>query len=214
MNYILTGIIIVIICIIICFFAFRFYAHNKFSISLILILLLGLIVRLYVADDNYLHTWDEKYHALVAKNLINHPLKPTLYDNPILSYNYSNWVENHVWLEKGPIPLWTIALSINIFGNTDIAVRIPSLIISILSIYLTFLIGSSLFDKKIGLLAAFFHSINGLLIEIATGRVSSDHIETFFIFFIELAVYLSIISIIRKKSILFSHRREVFAPEL
>ncbi|MCX6234514.1 MAG: glycosyltransferase family 39 protein [Bacteroidetes bacterium] len=204
MSNIILGIAIIVICTIICLIALRFYKHKKYSIVLMLILFVGLILRIYVSNDSYLHAWDERYHALVAKNLIKHPLKPTLYDNPVLSYDYNNWVANHIWLDKGPIPLWVIAISINILGNTDIAVRIPSIIISLISIYLTFLIGTLLFDKKVGLLAAFFHSINGLIIEVAGGRVSSDHVETFFIFFIELAVLISIIAIIKKKGILFS----------
>jgi 4-amino-4-deoxy-L-arabinose transferase len=140
----------------------------------------------------------------VAKNLLSHPLRPTLYDNPILPYDYKNWCGNHIWLSKGPVPLWSMAIAIKIFGNNDFGIRIPSIIVSIFSIYLTFLIGKTLFDKRIGLLSAFFHSVNGLLIEVAGGRESSDHIETFFIFFIELAIYFSIIAIHRNKKLFFS----------
>ena len=204
MNNIIAGTTIIIACIIIYIVAWRFYKQSKYSIVLLLILFAGLILRVYVSNDSYLHTWDERYHALVAKNLTKHPLKPTLYDNPVLSYKPNDWVANHVWLEKGPIPLWTMAISISIFGNTDIAVRIPSILISLLSIYLTFLIGTLLFNKKVGLLSAFFHSINGLIIEVAGGKVSSDHVETFFIFFIELAGLLSVIAIIKNKNILFT----------
>ncbi|HLN53333.1 MAG TPA: glycosyltransferase family 39 protein [Lentimicrobium sp.] len=171
----------------------------KYPYNLLLILLLGLCLRVYVSRDNNLHTWDEKFHALVASHLIEHPLKPTLYENPVLPYDCENWVANHIWLEKGPIPLWSIGFSISIFGKNAIAVRIPSIILSLLGIYLTFLIGKKLFNQKTGLFAAFFYAINGLLIEIAGGRVSSDHVEMFFIFFVELAIYLSILTIQKKE---------------
>ena len=49
-----------------------------------LILLGAFALHLWVSMDPYLHEWDERYHALVAKNLMPHPLKPTLYDNPVL----------------------------------------------------------------------------------------------------------------------------------
>jgi len=180
------------------------FRRGKFQITLLLILLCGSILRLYVSSDHYLHDWDERYHALVAKNLIGHPLKPTLYDVPVRPYDYKMWTNNHIWLEKPPAPLWFMALSIYTFGNNEFAVRFPSLIFSILSIYLTYLLGRYLFDEKTGLLAAFFHSIHGLIIEVAGGRLSSDHVETCYIFFIELAVLFCVLSIIRKNKYHFS----------
>lgn len=204
MSNLLFGILTVSVCSIGYYYSWKYQARNNFKIALLLILVCGLILRVYTSTDFFLHNWDERYHALVAKNLIQHPLTPTLYDNVVLPYNYDNWVANHVWLEKGPIPLWAIAISIKIFGNTDMAVRIPSIILSLLAVYLTFLIGTLLFNKKVGLLASFFHSINGLVIEVAAGRVSSDHVETFFIFLIELGVFISIVAIIKNKNKKFS----------
>lgn len=171
--------------------------YKIFALSLIIFSAIGL--RIFVASDHYLHTWDERYHALVAKNMVSEPLEPTLYKTPLLPYSMENWVANHVWLEKGPVPLWSMACSIKLFGENEYAIRIPSLIISVLAVWLTFLMGKNLFDEKTGLLAAFFHSINGLLIEVAGGRISSDHIETFFIFFIQLAAFLVILTIKNRK---------------
>ncbi len=173
--------------------AYLSFRKDRIRWSLALIILGGLVLRIFVATDGYLHTWDEKYHALVAKNLLSHPLKPTLYDDPVWPYHYQNWTANHIWLEKGPVPLWFMAASIGLFGDHEFAVRIPSLILSLLGIYLTFLIASALFDKKTALLAAFFHAINGMIIELAGGRVSSDHVETFFIGFVELGIFFSMI---------------------
>ncbi|MFA6951294.1 MAG: glycosyltransferase family 39 protein [Lentimicrobiaceae bacterium] len=203
MVNIYIGIAVFMVCVLLSFAGYRLLVKEKYPSALVMILIIALALRLFVATDGYLHTWDERFHALVAKNLVSHPLRPTLYDNPVLPYDVDNWIANHVWLDKGPVPLWGMALSIYFVGNTDFAVRIPALILSLLSVYLTFLIGRLLFDHRIGLLAAFFHAINGLIIELAGGRVSSDHVETFFIFFVELAVFLSIITIIRKKDFLF-----------
>src|SRR5713101_6661867 len=167
--------------------------------SLWLILVAGLILRMYAASDRCLHTWDERYHALVAKHLILHPLTPTLFEDPVLPYDFKNWTANHVWLEKGPVPLWAVSVSIRLFGTDELAVRVPSVLVSLLSVYLTYLIASLLFDRSTGILAAFFHSINGLLVELAAGRVSSDHVDTFFIFFIELGIYLSLVYMIANR---------------
>ena len=203
MNNLIPGILTVSFCISGYYLSWRSWKKENFKAALLLILICGLTLRIYTSTDGYVHTWDERYHALVAKNLINHPLIPTLYDNPVLPYSYKDWVANHVWLEKGPVPLWAMAASLSAFGNTDFALRVPSLIISLIAVYLTYLIGSRLFGKRTGLLAAFFHSINGLIIELAAGRISSDHVETFFIFFIELAVFVAVLSISNKRNKLY-----------
>src|SRR5664279_703666 len=140
MTNIIFGVIAICICTIFCFFAWSQSSRGNYKLSLMLILICGLTMRIFMASDHYLHEWDERYHALVAKNLIQHPLKPTLYDNTIIKYDYQAWTANNVWLEKPPVPLWFIALSINLFGNTDYAVRIPTIIFSLLAIYLTFLL--------------------------------------------------------------------------
>jgi len=199
MQNLVLGILTVFCCLIVYYFSFRAFRKNNYGHALVFIILGGLLLRIYVSTDLYLHEWDERYHALVAKNLIDHPLKPTLYDKPVFPTYPSAWTSNHIWLEKGPVPLWNMALFLKIFGTNVFSLRIPSLILSLLAVYLTYLIGSVLFNKKIGVLAAFFHSIHGLIIELAAGRVSSDHVETFFIFFVELGIYLAVLHIVRRK---------------
>lgn len=51
----------------------------------------------------YLNVWDERFHALVAKNLTKHWLMPTLYDDPIVNMAYDNWDRYHIWLCKPPL---------------------------------------------------------------------------------------------------------------
>ena len=204
MNNLFWGILTLILTTAGFFVSWIMFRKSNVKITLILIILCGLILRLFVSSDHYLHDWDERYHALVAKHLIHHPLTPALYDKPLISYDYKDWTSNHIWLEKPPVPLWFMAVSICTFGCNEFAVRLPSMIFSVIAIYLTFLIGCHLFDKRTGLLAAFFHSIHGLLIEVAGGRLSSDHAETCFVFFIELAVLLCILSFVRKNRYYYS----------
>ena len=115
----------------------------------------GLALRIYTSSDFFLHTWDERYHALVAKNLIQHPLTPTLYDNPILPYEYKNWTGNHIWVHKQPIPLWGIALSLRIAGINEFAVRLPSIILSSGGILITYYIASYLYSSKVAYISSF-----------------------------------------------------------
>jgi 4-amino-4-deoxy-L-arabinose transferase-like glycosyltransferase len=193
MNNIVFGIITIVLCSLGYYFSFNYPKKDNYQIAVLLLIICGLVIRLFTAFDFYLHFWDERYHALVAKNLINHPLIPTLYENPILQYDYKNWVGNHIWVHKQPLPLWVMSLSLHLFGFNEIALRLPSIILTTVGIWITFEIGSKLFNKKVGFLAAFFYSINGLIVEITAGRVATDHPDVFFLFFIELAIYFSIV---------------------
>lgn len=165
--------------------------HRKlFSQTLIVILIATAFLKCYCASDQYLHEWDERYHALVAKNLIQHPLKPTLYDSPVEPYDYKNWVGNHIWLSKPPIPLWFMAFSIHIFGTHEYAVRLPGIIFSILSVLLTYRIALSLFSTRTAVIAAALHGVHGMLTDLASGRLSSDGVETCFLFFVSFGMFL------------------------
>lgn len=204
MNNLVFGIATVIACTAGYFFAWKAFRRQDHKRSLLLIVLCGLALRIFTGSDLYLHSWDERYHALVARHLTEHPLKPTLYENPVLPYHADDWIANHVWLEKPPLPLWAMAASLKTFGTSEIAARFPSLLVSTLAIWLTYLIGLYLFDRRTALLAAFLHSINGLLIEVAGGKISSDVVETFFVFFIELGIFVSVYAIHHRKTYAWS----------
>jgi 4-amino-4-deoxy-L-arabinose transferase-like glycosyltransferase len=201
MSNLLFGILTITFCTIGYFFSWRHWTKDNYKIAVLLLIICGLALRIYTSTDFSLHVWDERYHALVAKNLINHPLTPTLYENTILPYDYKNWTANHIWVHKQPLPLWTMAASMCFFGINEIALRLPSIILTTIGIWLSFFIGSYFFNKKIGYLTAFFYSINGLIIELTGGRVATDHIDIFFLFFVELSIVFSIIFVQKKKTI-------------
>jgi 4-amino-4-deoxy-L-arabinose transferase-like glycosyltransferase len=187
-----AGFIVIIICGLGYYLSWTSKNKNNYFVAIVLLFLSGLFLRLYCSCDFYLHNWDEKYHALVAKNLIHHPFIPTLYDNALLDYDYKNWTSNHIWLHKPPFPLWSMAFSMWLFGCNEIALRLPSVILSSLGIFLTFSIGKYFFSKYVGYIAAFLYSINGLIIELSSGRVATDHIDTFFLFFIMSGIFFTI----------------------
>src|SRR4030095_4606058 len=154
--------------------------------ALILLLAASLLLRMFAAGDLYLHEWDERYHMLVAKHLIQDPLRPVLYADPVLDYDYRNWTVNHVWLHKPPLALWLMALAMNIAGVNEVAARVPSLVLSTFGVYLTFLTGRVLFGPTVGLSAAALQGMNGLLLDLAAGRRASDHVDTTLLFFVLL----------------------------
>lgn len=197
------GIITVIICSIGYFFSWKYNIKGNYKVALILLIICGLLLRIYTSTDMFLHAWDERYHALVAKNLMGHMLTPTLYENPVLPYSIESWTTNHIWLHKQPLPLWTMAASMSVFGINEIALRIPSILLSTIGIGLTFSIAFYFFNKKVAYLASFLFSINGLILEITGGRVATDHIDLFFLFFIELAIFFSI-QFVKKQNTIFN----------
>ncbi|MGZ3903732.1 MAG: ArnT family glycosyltransferase [Bacteroidia bacterium] len=179
---------------------------SKLSIKdralLFLILILGFSLRIYLSQDKYLHPWDEKYHALVAKNMANDHLQPVLYRETPLGYDYKAWNANFIWLHKQPLPLWLMSFSMQVFGQNEFAIRIPSIIFSGASILITFFLGYILYNKRTGFIAAFFHSINGLLIELCAGRVATDHYDTLFLVFIEAGIFFALLSSLKRNLLL------------
>ncbi len=201
MSNLLFGILTISLCGLGYYFSWKYQAKNKYTTAVFLLIVCGLALRIYTSTDFFLHNWDERYHALVAKNLIHHPFLPTLYDNPLLPYDYKSWAANHIWVHKQPLPLWSMAASMWLFGVNEIGLRIPSILLTSLGIWLTFYLGCYFFNKKTGYLAAFFYSINGLIVEMTGGRVATDHYDIFFLFFIELSVFLSIVFVQKQQTI-------------
>ncbi len=197
LNYLsmLEGVLFLLAGVLGYWIAFRAQLSGQLNRALAFLLLMGLLLRIYGASEFFLHPWDERYHALVAKNFLNHPMIPTLYDRPLLPFEPGHFTNAHIWLSKPPLPLWAMSVSIACFGTgNELLLRLPSILVSVASIWLTYKIASALFDQRVAFMAAFLHSIHGLLIESTAGRVSSDVVDTFFIFFVELAVYSVIIS--------------------
>lgn len=203
MENLIFGILTFIFCVAGFIKAYLLNQAGNVGKALSWIILCGLLLRIFTAADFHLHEWDERYHALVAKNIIESPLKPTLYKDPVLPYDYKSWSDNHIWLHKQPAPLWAMGLSLKLFGINEMALRIPSILLSTIAIWLTFQIGLFFFNKKVALIAAFLHAIHGLTIEITAGRVATDHVDLFFLFFIELGLLFAVLQI-KSQKLLYS----------
>jgi len=96
MNF--SAIVLLLIALsIFCLAWFKFKKGN-IKIAIASLVIAGFLLRCFMISDPYLHEWDERYHALVAKNMIDDPFKPTLYKNPVLPFDYkdfdvSNWAK-------------------------------------------------------------------------------------------------------------------------
>jgi len=166
------------------------WAHckNRSGWSLAAIVLCAGLLRLSASLDPFLHPWDERYHALVAKHLAQDPLTPMLYPNDPTLPAQGNWTTSHIWLHKPPVALWCMAASINVFGAIPLAVRIPSILLSMFGAGLVLWLGTEFRSRLVGIFSGLLFSINGHLIELASGRTSTDHVDAIFIVFVLAAI--------------------------
>ena len=85
--------------------------------------------------------------------------------------------------------MWTIWLSHLVFGINTFALRLPSAISLVLTTWLTYRIGSDLFDKRAGLIAAFLHAFNPFLFESIHGYRYSDHIDIALLLWVQVSCW-------------------------
>lgn len=163
---------------------------DKKRISLILLFLGSLALGLFIAHlDPFLIPWDEQYHALVAKHLVENPLTPTLYSVPVLDYDYKNWAGNYIWLHKQPLFLWQIALSLKIFGFNELAVRLPSVLLHAITSILIYRIGKISYSEKVGYYGALFFACAYYPLELVAGKYATDHNDLSFLFYITASLW-------------------------
>ncbi|HZX96024.1 MAG TPA: glycosyltransferase family 39 protein, partial [Myxococcales bacterium] len=154
--------------------AFRWRAHVRLAPWLAAAS--GTALALAMSMDDFLHPWDERYHAVVARHLISHPLVPTLYEETPLPMA-PVWGSGHVWIHKPPFPLWLMAASLRLLGTCEFAVRLPSVLLLAACAFATARIGSRLLDERAGLIGAFLVAVNGNLLDLASGRKPTDHVD-------------------------------------
>ena len=177
-HTLLSGVLFIII-------AISAFAFKKQIVATVLLMIASaLICYSFISFDPFLNSWDERFHALVGKNMIEHPFKPMLYAEPIISYDYKNWTGNHVWLHKQPLFLWQIALSIKLFGLSEKAVRLPSLVMLCLLIPIVVRIGKILFNQETGFIAAVLLVTNNFILEHVSGRQQIEHNDITFMFYL------------------------------
>jgi 4-amino-4-deoxy-L-arabinose transferase len=157
---------------------------NKKAALLTLVLASGVIAYVFASVDPFLHLWDEQFHALVSKNLLHHPFKPTLYDQPALPYDYHVWQSNYIWLHKQPLFLWQMAISQSILGINEIGVRFPDVMLHALLTFLIYDLGRMFKNERVGFLAAFIFTFLNFPLELISANIELDHNDVSFAFYV------------------------------
>jgi 4-amino-4-deoxy-L-arabinose transferase-like glycosyltransferase len=167
-----------------------FFMRGKQNLALAFLLLGAAALRVFMALlDPYLNFWDEQYHALVARNLIENPLNPALIPNPAVPLDKFIWTENQVWLHKQPLFLWQMALSLKLWGFNEFALRLPSILMSLLVVLLIYRMGQISLNRNTGYFAAFLFGVAYYPLELMVGAVPTDHNDTAFIFYVTASLW-------------------------
>ncbi len=152
--------------------------------------------------DPFLNVWDERIHALVAKNTIPNFLEPKLFNHPyVAECNYINWTSAHIWLHKQPLFIWQMALSMKIFGVNEFAVRLPSVILATLSVPIGYRIGRLLLNRNIGYYTAIAISCSWFLLNLVSGVEKIEHNDVSFFFYVTASIWAFIEYIHNQRSI-------------
>lgn len=131
----------------------------------------------YRLDYNTLASWDEGWYASIARNITR-------------TGDFMRMMWNgRPYYDHPPMGFWLTAISYKLFGINESATRFPSAVLGLLSILLVYKTGVELFGKKIiGFVAAIILGTSVWYLI----RVRSGDLDSVFVFFYLLTVYLSI----------------------
>lgn len=163
-------------------FVAMFLSKHKFAVLFLLVSAFAL--RWFAAHlDPFLHDWDEKFHALVARNMMTDPFVPRL--RPDNVYDTLAWCCTDIWLHKQPLFMWQMALSMKLFGVSEFTIRYPSLLMGAAMVPLVYRIGLLLTrDKAVAFCAGVFMSVSGYQLDLISGYKGMDHNDVAFGFYV------------------------------
>lgn len=139
--------------------------------------------------SKHLYPWDEQFHALVGKNFAKNPFTPTLVPANPIDLKQTSWTNATIWLHKQPLFTWQIACSLKIFGFTSFAVRLPSVIFHGILVITIFRIGTIVFNKRTGFIAALLTMHSAYLLGLISGRIGTDHNDFIFLCYTTLSFW-------------------------
>lgn len=167
-----------------------FHYRAKYSVSLILLLLASACIFSFAALlDSFLNLWDERFHALVAKNMMTHPFKPMLYADPVLDIAYDRWDRFHIWLHKQPLFMWQMALSFKLFGVGVFQTRLPSVLMCTILSAVIYRSGTLILNRNVGFYASILFLSSFYIIEVLSGRQLLEQNDIQFLGYVSLSIW-------------------------
>lgn len=195
-------------------FAVSLWLHvkDKDTWSLALLLVAALCINLFAAMlDPFLNVWDERFHALVARNMIDHPLLPTLYDDPVVPMDYDRWDRYHIWLHKQPLFMWQMALSFRVFGISELSMRLPNVLLGVAMVFAVYRSAKLVANSRTAFVAAWLVISSFYLVQMLAGRQQLDQNDYSFLAYVSLSLWAFIEYVNNKNKLLFAVLAGVFA---
>lgn len=124
----------------------------KKHILLIIIILATALRIINLASNPPSLNWDEVSMGYTSYSLLETGRDEWGEPWPILFRSYGEW--------KSPVYIYLIIPFIKIFGLNAWGVRLPAALFGVLAVYLTYLIGTKIYSKQIGLWSAFLLAVS------------------------------------------------------
>ena len=156
---------------------------NKWLVGLLLFFLLiaGFYFRLKGISDNHSFWQDEAFVAVLSRDVLT---------------NSKTMIQAIQSLSYQPLHVLTVTVFMKIFGISEFAARLPSVIYGTSGILAIYLLVGELIDKRGGLFAAFFYTFFQMNLANSTQAKPYAAIETLFLF----ALYFLVLLDRRKKN--------------
>lgn len=168
---------------------FHFKEHDKVALFFLVCTAFSIFIFGALLDP-YLNLWDERIHALVAKNSMDNLLKPEFFQHPyVTECNYLNWTSAHIWLHKQPLFIWQMALSMKLFGVNEFAVRLPSVLMAAGSVLIGYRIGKLLINEKVAYYTAISITFSWFLLNLVSGYEGIEHNDVCFFFYVSASLW-------------------------
>src|SRR4030042_4150241 len=136
----------------------KIFGKIKATLPIVIILLLAVLTRFWHLDYPPSYIFDEVYHAFTAGAYAKND--PAGYEwwhtSPVKGTAYE-------WLHP-PIAKLFMAAGILIFGDNSLGWRFFSAVFGVLAVLMLYLVGKELFNKRVGLLAAFLGCLDGMVL--------------------------------------------------
>lgn len=140
---------------------------------------------------DYLFHWDERFHALVAKNLLSDPTFPKLYPKmPLEVFDNTVWYRSEAWLHKPPLFSYQMAFWMHLLGSSIWAMRFNSAVMLIVFSAALYKIARLRNVKRMwAVLAVSAFSFSPMFFSLISGRMGMDHNDVSFLGHIALSFY-------------------------
>lgn len=153
--------------------------------------------------DPFLHDWDERFHALVAKSLMTDPLHPRMMYNPLYITDKYAWCCNYTWLHKQPLFMWQMALSMKIFGVSEFSIRYPSVLMgSLMVVFLYRIVVLTVKNRDSAFLVAALFCFSNFHLQLISGFIGMDHNDVAFGFYV-LASLWAYIEYVKERKVMW-----------